>query len=198
MDPCFLLESWLIRVAGFGLLTMTWTEQEFWIPVHVQVCTLYKCFLTSVYISGNTLCHPPQGMHVCSWMHILFISVWERVLKGSASLCTCLWRGTLLFRWEKIGVCLCFLLFFDGSGIVCGCMCVYTHTYTHTARGVLRCEARGRDKTHGGEINWSMPGDGMRSSSDKFFSIAYFPSERERQNVWTWHQELETMFTWAT
>jgi len=38
----------------FCALIVACTKQVSRAPVHVQVCTLYRCLLTSVYISGNT------------------------------------------------------------------------------------------------------------------------------------------------
>jgi len=61
--------------------------------VYVQVCTLYRCFWTSVYISGT---HPPQCVHVRSCMRCLSLALGEKV-GGLAILCRALVAGVRRF-----------------------------------------------------------------------------------------------------
>ena len=77
---------------------------------------------------------------------------------GGVQLCRALVAGVEhYFDTRKDTGLSVFFLFFDGGGSVRGCMCLYTHTHIHTARGVLRCEPRGRDETLGGyeESRWT-------------------------------------------
>jgi len=129
-------------VCAFVVVGLACKKQVSSALVHVQVCTLHRYLSTPVHVFANT----PQGVHMRSCMHSLFISVGGR--GGGVQLVAYCWRGAL-FWTEKIEVLSLFSLFLDGDGSVCGCMCVYARTHTHTAYEVLGREPRGRDKTPG-------------------------------------------------
>jgi len=67
------------QVNVHAVIDVACNTQVFWTPVHLQVCKLHRCRLTSVYIS-------PQGVLMLSCVRNLFISVWDSELGDSASL----------------------------------------------------------------------------------------------------------------
>ena len=102
---------------------------------------------TSVHICEHTL------HRVCTCARICAIC--SLALGDEGGGVQLVYAGHLLLAWGVIfdmmkdnGV-VCIFSIFDGGLSVCRCMWVYTHTHTHTARGVLRCEPRGRDETVG-------------------------------------------------
>jgi len=114
--------------------------------VHAPVCRLYRCFLTSVYMSAQT---PFAGrVRALVYAHICSLVIGGQEWGGSASLCRTLvaWHGELFLTEGEIWVLSCFFSIFDAGGSVWVCMCVYAHTRTYCTWGT-RCEPRGRDET---------------------------------------------------
>jgi len=124
-------------VCAFFALSVAYTKQVSWAPVHVGVYVV-QVFLTSAYISAT---QSLQDVHMRSYMRSLFIRVGGRGWKGSTSLCRALvtWRGGLFLTEGEVAVLSCVCSIFDAGGSVRGCMCVYTHTHTHYTC-VARCE----------------------------------------------------------
>ena len=56
----------LARMYVHIALSVACTKQLSWAPVHVQICRLYRCSLTSVYISANT----PSAAWVCTYARV--------------------------------------------------------------------------------------------------------------------------------
>jgi len=133
-------------VCTFFALSVACTKQVFWEPVHAPVCRLYRCFLTSVYMSAQT---PFAGrVRALVYAHICSLVIGGQGWGGSASLCRTLvaWHGELFLTEGEIWVLSCFFSIFDAGGSVWVCMCVYAHTRTYCTWGT-RCEPRGRDET---------------------------------------------------
>jgi len=60
---CTCICVYVYMYVPFFAVTVACTfEQVFWAPVHVQVDTLHRCFLTSTYTSAT---HSLQGVHIC-------------------------------------------------------------------------------------------------------------------------------------